>query len=526
MRHRFTAGYLTLILCCTGVVSPPSSYAAGASAFSDMSSHWASPAVEWAVQKGIVNGYDDGTFKPDNRVSEPEFLAMLLRAYPEARVGAAGSGEWYEPYYRFADTRGWSVLKDTDRDHFNRGQVARTIASSQKGALDLNESIRFLLDQGLSQGKTAATVDGYQAADPLTRAEAVQFVQNLKQKRFALTGAAPGDGSAGTAIGTVGTQTSTSAADSGNTASSAGSDSAGGGLSSGGGTSSSASQSRREISVKGIVIGDSADLVTQKLGSPARKDPSEYGFQWYVYNGDYLDYAQIGVQNGTVVALYSSSANWQSNAGIKDGSAKAEVTSRYGQPVASILKGNTRFMMNYGKDEYGTYELDGTYTTFFYDTFQSGKITAVQVIDKATELAMKSFYPAENAELITAYERQLFDLANASRVKLGKPALVWDDAAAGTARGHSRDMAARDFFDHTNPDGQNPFDRMEKAGISFSSGAENISAGQTSAIFAHHGWMNSEGHRKNLLSDIERLGTGVAFGGKMHIYYTQNFYTP
>jgi uncharacterized protein YkwD len=89
-------------------------------------------------------------------------------------------------------------------------------------------------------------------------------------------------------------------------------------------------------------------------------------------------------------------------------------------------------------------------------------------------------------------------------------------------------MRSRDFFDHTNPDGLSPFDRMKTAGVQYHSAAENIAAGYPDSIFAHYGWINSKkGHRETLLdSSLKRLGTGVSVGGDYHVYYTQNFYTP
>ncbi len=51
-----------------------------AQGFKDTNRHWGALAIEWAAGQGIVDGYEDGTFRPDNIVSEPEFLAMLLRA--------------------------------------------------------------------------------------------------------------------------------------------------------------------------------------------------------------------------------------------------------------------------------------------------------------------------------------------------------------------------------------------------------------------------------------------------------------
>ncbi|WP_284641693.1 CAP-associated domain-containing protein [Paenibacillus silviterrae] len=474
--------------------------AAAAGSFTDTAKHWAAPAIGWAVDQHIVDGYEDATFRPDQAVSEPEFLAMLLRAYPEAKLPEAQNGaSWYEPYYSFADAHRWPVIRSTDRAKYNRGEVARVIAASQKGTqLNVSDSVRFLLEQGLSQGKSAATVEGYEAADKLTRAEAVQFISNLKQKQFHLL---PGQSPAGS-----GTVPATSA------------------------PPTEPASTKASVTVKGIAIGDSADTVIARLGQPARKDAAEYpGMTWYIYNQDYASYAQIGVsEGGKVVALYTPSSNWSTDRGIKDGSGKAEVTQSYGTPLKFILKGNTQFIINYGKSggEYATYEADGAYVTFFYDLHKDQTVTGIQVVEKGTEQSLKAFYPKGSSELASAFERQSLDLANAHRVKLGLPAFVWDDAAAATARKHSQDMAAKGYFDHTNLQGLSPFDRMDRDGIEYRSAAENIAAGQQSAIQAHHGWMNSEGHRVNLLSDNQRLGVGVYFGGDMHIYYTQNFLSP
>ncbi|NOU96699.1 copper amine oxidase [Paenibacillus sp. LMG 31456] len=471
-------------------------YAADVTGFNDTARHWGATAISWGVQNNIVNGYDDGSFRPDQSVSEPEFLAMLLRAYPEVNLAAAASGSaWYKPYYDVADSRKWPVLHNTDVAKFNRGLVAQIITASQKGTQSMSDSIQYLLDQGLSEGKTAATVAGYQAADRLSRAEAVQFIRNVKQKQFQLI---PNDGALVPASPTPPQAQ---------------------------GGSAPTSAAANTVTVKGIHIGDAAEDVITKLGEPSRKDLSEYGFQWFIYNQDYSSYAQIGISEGRVVGLYSTSANWQYN-GLADGSAKSAVLKLYGQPLASITKGNTRFNMNYGSGEYGTYETTDAYVTFFYDLHRNDVVTSIQAIAKPTEQTLTAFYPEPSVTLVTAYERQIFDLANAARVKLGKPAFTWDDKIAGTARKHSADMAANNYFAHESKSGASPFDRMKTDGIVMRAAAENIAAGQTSAIFAHEGWMNSEGHRKNLLSDIQRLGVGVAFGGKMTIYYTQNFYTP
>ena len=79
------------------------------------------------------------------------------------------------------------------------------------------------------------------------------------------------------------------------------------------------------------------------------------------------------------------------------------------------------------------------------------------------------------------------------------------------ARAHSVDMRDRGYFDHTNRAGQDPFDRAEAAGLS--ARAENIARGQDDAAAVMDSWMNSSGHRANILNcSLTKLGVGVAEG--------------
>ena len=119
-------------------------------------------------------------------------------------------------------------------------------------------------------------------------------------------------------------------------------------------------------------------------------------------------------------------------------------------------------------------------------------------------------------------EAEVLALVNAERAANGCAALVWDASLAQVARLHSADMAARDFFDHTNPEGLSPFDRAAAAGTSAS--AENIAAGQQSAADAMASWMASPGHRDNILNCANtRIGVGVGYGGSYGITWTQLF---
>ena len=119
-------------------------------------------------------------------------------------------------------------------------------------------------------------------------------------------------------------------------------------------------------------------------------------------------------------------------------------------------------------------------------------------------------------------ESAVSDIVNKERVKAGCSPLTASSALSDLARAHSKDMAARGFFGHTNPDGETPWDRADKAGVSGFAG-ENIARGQADAQVVMASWMTSEGHRANILNcDFMTLGVGVhiADGGP---WWTLNF---
>ncbi|MGY1741997.1 MULTISPECIES: CAP domain-containing protein [unclassified Blastococcus] len=108
-------------------------------------------------------------------------------------------------------------------------------------------------------------------------------------------------------------------------------------------------------------------------------------------------------------------------------------------------------------------------------------------------------------------EQQVLALVNRERAAAGCGAVVADAGLAAVARAHSADMRDRGYFDHTDPDGRDPFDRAAAAGQS--ARAENIARGQADAAAVMASWMDSPGHRANILDcGLTRLGVGVAEG--------------
>jgi uncharacterized protein YkwD len=99
-----------------------------------------------------------------------------------------------------------------------------------------------------------------------------------------------------------------------------------------------------------------------------------------------------------------------------------------------------------------------------------------------------------------AQERQVLDYTNQIRQQQGCGPLRLDSALVEAAGKHASDMARRHYMDHTNPDGEDPGDRMADAGYRGSSWGENIAAGYDSAQKVVAAWMQSDGHRKNILN--------------------------
>ncbi|MFF6777101.1 sigma-70 family RNA polymerase sigma factor [Streptomyces sp. NPDC012637] len=117
---------------------------------------------------------------------------------------------------------------------------------------------------------------------------------------------------------------------------------------------------------------------------------------------------------------------------------------------------------------------------------------------------------------------QVIELANAERAKAGCGPLTEHSLLTRAAQGHSDDMAARDFFDHTNPDGADPGDRVTAAGYRWSTYGENIAKGQRTPADVMEAWMNSPGHRANILNcSFKEIGIGIHTAGGP--YWTQVF---
>lgn len=123
----------------------------------------------------------------------------------------------------------------------------------------------------------------------------------------------------------------------------------------------------------------------------------------------------------------------------------------------------------------------------------------------------------------------MVELTNQERSAAGcSVMLAANDLLHQAAAGHSVDMIARDFFSHTNPDGQGPVDRLDAVGYNWSRWGENIAAGYATPEAVVSGWMASPGHRANILDcTFTEIGVGYAYAAddpgnvRYHHYWTQ-----
>jgi uncharacterized protein YkwD len=290
--------------------------------------------------------------------------------------------------------------------------------------------------------------------------------------------------------------------------------------------------------ILGLSIGNSVTTLESVLGQPARKDPSVFDSEWWVYNEDPKNYTQVEIKDGVVVGIYSNDSRW-SLKGIHTGSSTDDVKNTLGYSVnVSLPYKNATFTLNNNDNDKLLFLVDHQPVILYMDKF-TGKVASIRVTP-VNDLLRGSFYsgsvsytgadPTTNLkihavtpDMNSTNEKEIFDITNSYRLKNGLTALRWNEALALIARSHDRDMEEHNFFDHKSPTtGLDPFQRMAKAGIEFSVAAENIAEGQVDAVDVTEGWMDSKGHRKNILNgELKTMGVG-----SVGDFYTQDFVTP
>ncbi|MFP3884584.1 CAP domain-containing protein [Priestia filamentosa] len=164
-------------------------------------------------------------------------------------------------------------------------------------------------------------------------------------------------------------------------------------------------------------------------------------------------------------------------------------------------------------------------------TVNSGDVTktAAAPTEKQTKTAApteKQTNAAENqaeSSDSSQYAEQVVQLVNKEREKQGLKPVTLDKELSDVATKKSEDMKAKGYFDHTSPTYGSPFDMMKQFGIEYKSAGENIAKGQQTPEEVMNSWMNSDGHRKNILNpSFTHMGVGYVEDGNS-TYWTQMF---
>lgn len=283
-------------------------------------------------------------------------------------------------------------------------------------------------------------------------------------------------------------------------------------------------------------IGKSSSDLTKTLGDPIRKDLSAYGYEWWVYTDGKEQYIQYGVENNEIKTIYALGDGLsiepvqigQSYESVNDQlSFKKEVT--YNEGIAAFT-----FRLN--EDDINIRPIvktgEKTYTQYYFDTLDD-KLTSVRILSadillkhRPYEIEYRGDLPDppdlsddEWKKVDDDMEQEIFDMTNVIRNQFGQSELKWNNALNEVAFLHSKDMAENNYFSHYGLDGSGLKERLAAKEVSYVAAGENIAAQYPDAAAVMMGWLNSEGHRKALLSEsYTHLGAGV-----YQFYYTQNF---
>lgn len=286
------------------------------------------------------------------------------------------------------------------------------------------------------------------------------------------------------------------------------------------------------------LIGKKVNAVLEQYGEPARKEPSSFGYEWWVYNSSAATFFMVGVQDGLVTQVYIAGDELDSSP-FKIGQKRDDIyrMTVIDYEVAANVDDNI-FIFSMNEEDMQTrllIQFDGIFAQLYIDG-ETGELQGVRFTDSKTLVIHQPYEMIYQGELVTkappssylqqdineASAAQLDDLINITRVHHDLAPLEINITLKDAAKMHSEEMKVQNFFSHESPTSGNLKKRLDKYGIQFNDVNENLATAYFDAIEAMHGWLNSPEHRKVILNDKYTLvGSGVYLN-----YYTQIFMEP
>ncbi|WP_227935694.1 CAP domain-containing protein [Alkalihalobacillus deserti] len=285
-------------------------------------------------------------------------------------------------------------------------------------------------------------------------------------------------------------------------------------------------------------LGLTAEEIKAEFGDPKRIDLSAYGYDWWVYPISTDSYMQIGMEDGEVVTVFLTGEIREKHFSLGQSYEELNELFNFKKIVDVRTNDGGVYQFELTNDDVRMRPLtniDGSWVQFYFDTY-TNELSSIRMVVDDVLVRQRPYsvsyigaaperpsFSREDWEKIEAGNaRQIFDYTNIIRSRHDLEAFIWEDDVADVAYQHSKDMSENNYFSHTSPSNGEVLDRFKKGDVPFRLAGENIAAKYIDGIASVEGWLNSEGHRVNLLNDeFTHLGVGV-----FQEHYTQNFMTP
>lgn len=211
---------------------------------------------------------------------------------------------------------------------------------------------------------------------------------------------------------------------------------------------------------------------------------------------------------------FSSSVSFAQHCTVQHGDSIWNIAKRYKIPFSDLMELN-RHLHN----PHLIYPLDKIELP---DNAEHGTGTTTNENSKSDDIQHGNEQPAESE--ITSQAEAVLKLVNAERAKQGLQPLTLSTKLTNIATLKSKDMAENNYFDHTSKTYGTPFQMLQDFGVHYSAAGENIAAGQRTPEEVMNAWLNSSGHRANILNkNFDTIGIGYYQGGTYGVYWTQLF---
>ncbi len=285
-------------------------------------------------------------------------------------------------------------------------------------------------------------------------------------------------------------------------------------------------------------IGLTADEVTDEFGEPKRIDLSAYGYDWWIYPTSNNSYMQIGIEDDQVVTVFLTGDIRGKSLSFGQTYNEINELLHFQKNVDVKTSDGGVYQFELTDEDVNTRpiaELGGHWVQFYFDSYTK-ELSSMRIIVNDVLIRQRPysvsyrgslperpvFSKDEWSRIESGNARQIFDFTNVIRSRHGLDPFEWEGKVAEVAYLHSMDMSNNQYFSHTSPTYGELSDRFSNGDVPFMLAGENIAAKYIDGVASVEGWLNSEGHRVNILhKEFTHLGVGV-----YQEYYTQNFMTP